>query len=210
VLSLRVADGVANVALDYVVLDHIVRVAEGRYEGCGRQGLERLESLAADREIVAWVSEISWVEMLQGQEKAARHPGLDAFRRRDDAKRRVAEKMRARVLGYPCSRCDDDFSRLELSVRCAGSDWEWAFDLEKRLLATNGVSRGDARHLVCCAFPFDADSPNIRPKLDWFVSEDHALVRGLGGAVARGELPELAHMQFGLVAELVATLPAPG
>lgn len=79
--------------------------------------------------------------------------------------------------------------------------------LEKRLRAVRGISEGDARQVVSCAYPFDGVDTQVQPILDWFVAEDRALIGALNGAQATGAFPELGHLQFGTVRDLVSTDP---
>jgi hypothetical protein len=198
--------GNLNVALDYSVLDHLQRIETGTYRGLHRSALERLRDAASAGRIVVWISEICYVEMLHGIE----HLPHDAAKRRDaeqkDAKKRaIAERMGARILGYPCSKFDDTYSRWDLSFRFAGPDSESASALEERLEALRGISRGDARHLVSCAYPFDGDAAEYHPRLDWFVSEDHDLLEAVTSEIHQGRLPELADIRFGTSEDFAAS-----
>jgi len=194
--------GKISAALDYPVLDHLLRIEERRYTGDHCDALLRLQAAAQTCDVEIWVTETLSVEMAHGV------MDCDVTLRRqaeanDDAKYRIARNMRARRLRYPCSKYDDRFSLFELSLRYEGHDWQAANALEERLLAVRGVSPGDARHLVCCAYPFNAEDTTCRPTMHWFISEDRALIDGVKSAVARGQLPELAHLAFGSANDFV-------
>jgi hypothetical protein len=201
--------GSLAIVLDYSVLDHLQRIDAGTYRGGNEAALRRLRDGAVNRRVEVWISEITPVEMLHGLEKLAG----DAPKRRtagekDAAKLAIAASMFARTLGYPCSKLDDTYSRIGMSFRCAGPDAGRANALEARLLQVPGVSPGDARQLVSCAFPFDGVAVEFHPRLDWFVAEDGPLIKALHAAMAAGSLPELAHLRCGSARDIVAAHPA--
>lgn len=197
------------IALDYNVLDHLERIKRGVDVGSEKDALLRLRASAEGHRIIVWLSEITRVEMLHGQENVQDdEEKLVTVVGKDAAKEAMAERMFARWLMYPCGRCDDTYSRVGLSLRCAGPEFAAARDLEQRLEDIDGVSPGDARQLVSCAFPSDTDEAAFCPTLDWFVSQDRRLIKALRAAVAAGRLAELEHIRFGSARELVETLPA--
>ena len=112
--------------------------------------------------------------------------------------------MGARTLGYPCSKLGDTYSRLGMSFGLAGPDCHLPDALERKLLAIPGVSPGDARQLVSCAFPFDGAQVDHHPQLHWFIAEDSALIRALKQEIVAGHLPELRQLAVGSTADLVA------
>ena len=91
-----------------------------------------------------------------------------------------------------------------MSFRLASSDSDLADALEQRLVSVKGVSTGDARQLVACAFPTDGTKVDFHPRLDCFVAEDVGLVTALKVEVAAGNLPELGHLSIGTSEEVVA------
>lgn len=197
-----------SIALDYSVIDHLHRVATGSYKGADAIPLLRLRAAAETGMVETWGAEITFVEMLLGVRKVAeREEALRTATAKDVAKRAIMQEMRVRRLGYPASRCDDGYSLLGYSMRCAGPHATEAIVLEERLRRIPGVSEGDARQLVSCAYPFDGDTLTFSCHLDWFVSEDGRLVRAINSALATGEFSELAHLRFGTVRDLVAANP---
>ncbi|MBI3779832.1 MAG: hypothetical protein HY278_02045 [candidate division NC10 bacterium] len=201
-------DGRLAVALDYSVLDHLQRVQDGTYNGTRAEALRRIRAAGEGQRIDVWIAEITPVEMLHGIEKVATDDAKRArAAARDTEKEAIAAAMYARILGYPCSKLDDTYSRLGMSFRLAGPDTHLAEALERRLLSIKGVSAGDARQLVSCAFPFDGVQIDFHPRLDCFVAEDVDLIRALIAEVAAENLPELRHLTFGTSEEIVAKYP---
>jgi hypothetical protein len=197
------------VTLDYSVLDHLQRIEDGTYSGAHADALLRIRTAAERRRIDVWISEITPVEMLHGLEKLA----TDDARRaravaRDQTKEAIATAMGARTLAYPCSKFGDTYSRLGMSFRFAGPGSGLADAFERKLLSIEGVSAGDARHLVSCAFPTDGTNVDFHPRLDCFVTEDFDLIRGLRAEVAAGNLPELWHLSIGTSEEIVRKHPS--
>lgn len=199
------SSGLLAVALDYSVLDHLQKLQAGTYNGTRADALGRIRAAGESRRIDVWIAEITPVEMLHGIEKVASDdPKRTRALARDAEKAAIAAAMGARTLGYPCSKFDDTYSRLSMSFRFAGPDTHLAEALEQRLLSIRGVSPGDARQLVSCAFPFDGAQIDFHPRLDCFVAEDVTLVRVLRAVVVAGNLPELRHLIFGTSEEIVA------
>ncbi len=198
----------SSVAVDYSVVDHLYRVQAGTYNGPNASALEHFRQAAEDGRAEVWIAEITPVEMLHGREKvAAESVKLARASAKDDQKNDICTAMRARYLAYPCSKVDDTYSRLGMSFRTAGPNSEDANRLEQKLLGIKGVSAGDARQLVSCAFPTNAATVGLSVTLDWFVAEDAELVEAVVRAVAAGALPELAHLSFGSTAALVVAHP---
>lgn len=143
-----------SVTLDYSVLDHLHRIQAGTYTGAHREPLRRIRTAAESRRIVVWMSEITPVEMLHGIEKIKSNDlKRSNASARDQEKSAIAAAMGARTLGYPCSKLDDTYSRLDMSFRLAGPDSHLADVLERKLLSILGVSPGDARSLCLALSP---------------------------------------------------------
>ena len=195
-----------SVVLDYSVLDHLQRIEAGSYVGTNKEGLRKLYYAGTERRIVVWISEISDVEMLHGIENLTDRMKREQANRKDDYKRKMAHEMGAKRLGYPCSKFDDPYSRWDVSFRFAGPNSESASFLENKLEQVKGISRGDARQLVSCAYPFDGDNVDFTPHLDWFVSEDQALVRSVRAEIRSGRLFELESIRFGTAKEFAIFL----
>ncbi len=193
------------VALDYSVLDHLQRVQDGTYAGIRAGALRRIRAAGESRRVEVWIAEITPVEMLHGIEKIAADDAKSAqAAARDKTKEAIAMAMGAKILAYPCSKLDDTYSRLSMSFRLGGPDSHLADALERRLLSIKGVSAGDARQLVSCAFPTDGTKVDFHPRLDCFVAEDIDLVRALRNEVAAGNLQELCHLSIGTSDKIVA------
>ena len=197
------------VTLDYSVLDHLQRIEDGTYTGARADTLLRIRAAGKSRRIDVWMSEITPVEMLHGLEKLATDDAKRArAMARDKTKETIATGMGARTLAYPCSKFGDTYSRLGISFRFAGPDSHLADAFERKLLSIKGVSAGDARHLVSCAFPTDGTNVDFHPRLDCFVAEDVDLIRGLRAEVAAGNLRELRHLSIGTSEEIVREHPS--
>jgi len=201
--------GKLGMVLDYSVLDHLRRIDTGTYSGLHGSALERLRSVAIEGRIAVWIAEISYVEMIHGIEKLADNKEATGQARQKDAqKRAIADRMHAGRLGYPCSKFDDTYSRWDVSFRFAGPDSDRASALEARLESVQGISAGDARQLVCCAYPFNGDDVKHPPHLDWFLSEDRALVGAVVSEIQHGRLHELAGIRFGTSEDIGTACPA--
>jgi hypothetical protein len=169
-----------NVFLDYSVVDHIWRLDNRCYVGKHGAALATLRQKATDGELALWMSEISEVEMVQGQQ----NPKLNAdklshVREKDRGKLLIAASMGVRWLTYPCSKLDDGYSLTNLSFRTASPSWNEASDLERTLEHIRGVSRGDARQIASWLFGTHAEFIGCRPLIPVFLSEDEDLVEAL-------------------------------
>lgn len=194
-----------SIVVDYSVIDHLHRIEAGLYQGAHAAPLLQLRAAAETGAIEAWGAEITFVEMFLGIQNVSDQDEAARFAMAKDlAKRAIMRQMLVRRLGYPCSRCDDEYSLIGLTMRCAGTNTDAAIRLEDRLRKIAGVSEGDARQLASCAYPFDGDSLSFDCALHWFVTEDRRLVRAIAAAVSAGTLPELAHLRFGSSADVVA------
>jgi hypothetical protein len=124
---------ILSVVLDYSVIDHLQRIEAGSYGGRNKDALQRLRVAAEAGRVEIWGSEITFVEMIRGIENlAGREERKKIVAIKDEAKRVIMDKMGVRRLGYPCSRCDDAFSRLDVSFRCAGPNTDQAMLLESK------------------------------------------------------------------------------
>lgn len=198
-----------SVAIDYSVLDHLRRLQYGTYAGSNEEFLARLYEAASKGRVQIWMSEICFVEALHGLENLVGDEAKRAAAEvKDTQKWAIAKEMGTRKLGYPCSKLDDTYSRLGLSFRCAGPKSKEANLLEARLLRVDGVSPGDARQLVSCAYPFDGEATEwYEPAIDWFLAEDKRLVAALDDAAREGDFPELRKLCFGSARTIVDALP---
>jgi hypothetical protein len=177
-----------DVFIDYQVLDHLYRIACGSYMGSSEEALKLFREGTSRRCWQVWMSEIAPVEMVIGLE----NPALD------DTKREQAR------MTYPCSRFSHEYSRLNLSFRFAGPDWDAAKALEDVLLSLEGVSAGDGPQLVSCIFGMDARDTKVRPSIQWLVTEDRKLRAALHRERAQGRLDSFSGIEVASVAEFVA------
>lgn len=200
-----------SIAVDYSVIDHLHRIQTGSGGVSHREALTRLYDAAVGGQVQLWGAEITFVEMIQGVNKLddsdVRRAAVEA---KDAAKRALMTAMGIRILAYPCGKYDDEYSLCDLSLRCAGDCWDEANALEERLRCIRGIDQGDARQLVSCAYPSEADvdRPEVHPKLDWFVAVDRKMIAAVHREIAAQRLPELAHIRFGFVTDFAAALEA--
>jgi hypothetical protein len=194
---------VAPAFLDYQVIDHLHRVANGTYKGAHKNALATFQTKALEGEYELWMSEITEVEMIIGRE----NPKIDAEKaakllRKDKEKLSIAKKLGVRWVSYPCGKFDDNYSRLNVSLRFAGPESAAADAFERRIEQIANVSAGDARQVV--SLVFGVEDPNaFRPMIRWFVTEDQPLHVALRREVQRGALPELAGIRIASVAEFI-------
>lgn len=200
-----------SVAVDYSVIDHLHRIQSGFGGASDRDALTKVRDAAIAGQLQLWGAEITFVEMIQGVEKLDRSDvRRAAAEARDAAKRALMTTMGMRILAYPCGKYDDEYSLCDLSLRCAGDDWDEANALEERLRRIPGVDEGDARQLVSCAYPAEADCEGsaVRPTLDWFVAADRKMIAAIRRETAAQRLPELARIRFGFMTDLAVALEA--
>jgi hypothetical protein len=197
------------VFIDYQVIDHLHRLDTGRYSGRSADSLRRFRSAAELRTYDLWMAEITQVEMIIGRENPNLHAArLPEILSKDANKLQIASAMGVRWLAYQCSKFNGDYSRLDISFRFAGPNWEIADALERRLELVSGVSRGDARQIVSLLYGFDVNDATFHPDISWFVTEDEDLRGALPREVAAGRLHDLAGVRIGSVADLLAAQPA--
>ncbi|APG23976.1 hypothetical protein [Syntrophotalea acetylenica] len=191
--------------LDYQVIDHLHRMANGIYKGQHVDALRLFEFEALMGHYELWMAEITQVEMIIGRENPRIDPDrIPEFAQRDQAKLAIAERLGVRWLGYPCSKTDDQYSRLDVSFRIAGPDWAIAEAFEQRIEQMPGVSVGDARQVASLIYGFDDADVSFRPEIQWLVTEDEPLRAALRREINAGQLTELSQIQVVSVAELVA------
>ena len=153
------------------------------------------------------MSETSHIEMLHGIENPAISETLRQRARRNDARKlEIARAMNARWLTYPCSKMDDTYSRLDMTLRFDGPESGAALEAERLLEQTSGISRGDARHAVSWLFGRDVARLDHKPDVRHFVTEDDNLRAGLGNLQRCGRLRALAGALVVSVPELCAEL----
>jgi hypothetical protein len=191
--------------LDYQVIDHLHRMSSGTYTGQYAGAFQCFESDALAGQYELWMAEITQVEMIIGRE----NPRVDRSRiaefvKKDREKLAIAQRLGVRWLGYPCSKLDDQYSRLDVSFRLAGPDWPIAEAFERRLEQMPGVSAGDARQVASLVHGFDDANVSFRPAIRWLVTEDASLHAALRRGISAGNLAELSQVQVVSVAEFVS------
>jgi len=203
-----------HIFLDYPVLDKLYRIDMNEYTESNekKEGLKRFRSLAKERKLSCYASEITKVEMLHGREQPSASPEQVAYyKEKDKSKMMIAEEMGVIWLTYPASRYDEHlepknhhfgYSRIDLTARPMDKNWKKAHELEKKLLCIQGkgVSPGDARQIVSMVY----GSPLFHGH--HFVTEDKGLVARIKTEVQQGKLNELMKYFFGSVQEFLATL----
>lgn len=193
------------VFLDYQVIDHLYRVENGNYNGKNKSALQcfKVKALAGHYEL--WMAEITRVEMIIGQENPSVNPSrIPEFDQKDKEKLAIAKRLDVRWLGYPCSKIDDQYSRIDVSLRIEGPEWSMAENFERRIKQISGVSTGDACQIVSLVHGFDDENLSLRPAIQWLVTEDEPLRKALGRLKDLGQLTELSQINIISVEELVA------
>ncbi|MDC3954757.1 hypothetical protein [Polyangium jinanense] len=191
--------------LDYPVIDHLLRIDDGRYLGKHQAALLELRSRARAAEISLWMSEIVQVEMAHGQQNPRLTPEKRTRAEANDARKiTIATDMGVRWLAYPCAKTNDEYTLLDISFRCAGFEWNEANTLEGELEQIKGISKGDARHLVSWIFGCDTAALDFHPTLNCFVSEDEPLREALLQFQPRAANQVLREAKILSVAEFVA------
>lgn len=174
------------------------------YKGAHTEALATFKAKALGGEYEVWMSEITEVEMIIGRE----NPKVDAEKaakllRKDKEKLSIAKRLGARWLSYPCGKFDDNYSRLNVSLRFAGPESAAAEAFERRIGHIPNVSAGDAPQVV--SLVFGAEDPlAFRPTIGWLVTEDQPLHAALRREVQLGKLPELVGIHIASVAEFIA------
>jgi hypothetical protein len=187
------------------VIDHLHRLATNTYVGAYASELALLESRALSGIYEFWMAEITKVEMIIGRENPlVDESRLVEFEQKDREKLAIAERLGVQWLGYPCSKLNDQYSRLDVSFRPGGPNWSIAAAFESRLEQVAGVSQGDARQVISLVHGFDDIDLSFRPAIQWLVTEDSDLRKALRGQVSAGRLSELANVRVASVAEFVA------
>ncbi len=145
--------------LDYQVIDYILRVAIGKYSGVFAGALKLLEYGAATGKYQFWMSEISKVEMIIGLENPLiERSQVSTLIQKDENKINITKNLGVKWLGYPCSKLDDQYSRLGVSFRVSGPEWSIASAFEAKIERVLGVSAGDARQIVSLVLGFDDEN----------------------------------------------------
>jgi hypothetical protein len=181
-----------DVFLDYSVIDHLWRLDNGCYVGKHGEALATLRQKATGGELALWMSEISEVEMVQGQHNPKLTSDKQSYvREKDRGKLLIAASMGVRWLTYPCSKLNDGYSITDLSFRTASPSWKEANDLERILEQIPGVSRGDARQIASWLFGSHAEDIDHRPLIPTFLSEDKDLIDALVDVQTTATYPAL-------------------
>ena len=194
-----------NIFLDYQILDHLFRIENKTYTGKYESELTKLRKKAEKQVVNIWMSEITEVEMIHG----INNPQIDDAKRRlvrtyDQKKLAIAKTMNIKRLSYPCSKLDDNYSLLDVSMRFSGPEWNKANTFEKWLLTIEGVSPGDARQVVSCIYGSDVNALDEKPVIEWFLTEDSDLRNALIKVKSKSKISEFSQMKIGSVYEFVS------
>lgn len=140
---------ILSIFLDYPILDHLIRIENKTYKGKQRLELIELRKKAEKQAVNIWMSEITEVEMIHGENNQRINEAKRCLAKTNDQKKlAIAKTMNIKWLTYPCSKFDDNYSLFDVSMRFSGSKWNEANTFEKWLLTIKGVSPGDARQVV--------------------------------------------------------------
>ena len=199
-----------HVFLDYTVIGKLYQINMGEYNGSivEKERLKKLQSLAEERKICCYMSDISKVEMLHGREKSdSSGEQVERYKEKDESKLKIAGEMGVVWQSYPASRLNEHletreypfgYSRLNLTLTALDEHWVKAYEIEKKLLLIKGVSPGDARQIVSMVF----GSPLFEGKD--FVAKDKRLVNGIKEEIRQGKLNELTKYFFGSVQDFLS------
>ena len=151
------------------------------------------------------MADISHVEMLHGLEKGGLPKSqVEKYRKRDHAKIEIAENMHVIWLSYPASKTNDTYSRLDLTLRTADSNWARAYELESELESIDGISTGDARQIV--AMKYGVDSKQNGFKITYYLSEDNDLIKAVNLEFSNDRLKALNTIQFERVCDFISRI----
>jgi len=193
-----------NIFLDYQILDHLFRIENNTYQGNYKLALTELRKKAENQVVNMWMSEITEVEMIHGKN----NPQINEDKRclvkiYDQRKIAIAKTMNIKWLTYPCSKFDDNYSLLDVSLRFSGPEWSEANEFEKWLLNIEGVSVGDARQFVSCICGSDVDALDKKPVIEWFLTEDSNFRSALIKVKSKSKISKFSQMKIASVSEFV-------
>lgn len=193
-----------NIFLDYQILDHLFRIENKTYTGTDETALTELRKKAEKQVVNIWMSEITEVEMIHGKNNPRINDAKRCLIRTNDQKKlAIAKTMNIKWLTYPCSKLDDNYSLLDVSMRFSGPKWNEANTFEKWLLTIEGVSPGDARQVVSCICGSDVNALDEMPVIEWFLTEDLALRSALINVKSESKISDFSQMKIGTVSEFV-------
>ena len=189
-----------NIFLDYQILDHLFRIENKTYEGEHELALTELRKKAEKQMVNIWMSEITKVEMIHGENNPRINEAKRCLARINDQKKTaIAKTMNIKWLTYPCSKFDDNYSLFDVSARFSGPKWNEANTFEKWLLNIKGVSQGDARQFVSCIYGSDVNALDEKPVIEWFLTEDSALRSALINVKSKSKISGLSQMKISSV-----------
>lgn len=193
-----------NIFLDYQILDYLFRIENKTYNGNQRLELIELRKKAEKQVVNIWMSEITEVEMIHGENNQRINEAKRCLARTNDQKKlAIAKTMNIKWLTYPCSKFDDNYSLLDVSMRFSGPKWNEANRFEKWLLTIKGVSPGDARQFVSCIYGSDVNALDKKPVIEWFLTKDLALRSALIYVKSKSKISKLSQMKICSVSEFV-------
>lgn len=193
-----------NIFLDCQILDHLFRIENKTYKGKHELALTKLRKKAEKQVVNIWMSEITEVEMIHGKNNPRINEAKRCLARTNDQKKlAITKTMNIEWLTYPCSKLDDNYSLLDVSMRFSGPKWNEANRFEKWLLTIEGVSLGDARQVVSCIYGSDVNALDKKPIIEWFLTEDSALRSALINVKSKSKISDFSQMKIGSVSEFV-------
>lgn len=193
-----------NIFLDYQILDHLFRIENNAYQGNYKLALTELRKKAENQVVNMWMSEITEVEMIHGKN----NPQINEVKRclittYDQRKKAIAKTMNIKWLTYPCSKYNDNYSLLNVSLRFSKPEWNEANTFEKWLRNIRGVTPGDAQQVTSCIFGSDVEALNEKPVIKWFLTEDSDLRSALIKVKSKSEISKFSKMKIASVSEFV-------
>ncbi len=193
-----------NIFLDYQILVYLFQIENRTYKGKHKLALIELRKKAEKQVVNVWMSEITEVEMIHG----TNNPKIDDAKRclvrtYDQKKLAIAKTMNIKWLTHPCSKLNDNYSLLDVSLRFSGPEWNKANTFEKWLLTIEGVSPGDARQVVSCIYGSDVNALGEKPVIEWFLTEDEDLLSALINVKNKSKISELSQIKIDFVSDFV-------
>lgn len=196
-----------EVFADYPIIDHLYRIENNSYNGDSLRELLELKNLCSNGIVKLWMSEITRVEMVLGLENPTINDDIKTIiEERDSEKIKIASELNVGWLTYPCSKTNDTYSRLNISLRTMGDQWHIANEMEKNLEVYEGISRGDARQFVSCIFGTNSEDLSYTPAVEWFITEDQKMLEALKKLKEDGIVTELERINIASTKEFITQI----
>jgi hypothetical protein len=152
------------------------------------------------------MAKITEVEMIMGRENQEIYENrIPSLEKKDSEKLSIARDLGVHWLEYPCSRPDDNYSRLDLTFTPDGCPD--AGDLESRLENVRGVSEGDARQIVSLIYGHCySNGQYYKPIIDYLLTEDKRLLSALNSEKKQRRLLELNNIEVSSVSDFMSKM----